>query len=300
MMPGRTRMGLVRFVVPIAAVALCVSACGSAPTRSVMPTGATVPAHSFDQPPTARDVASGRFVRSAELDDGALTVAPASRDLRPSVSEQQASMLFRSDPVAAGSHSGVLLAYGLVSVRAGLGIDVTEAPAWLGLLWGGAVNCPSMASPPSTTTTTLAPQPTPGYRAVIIVDSQHVFDYRSRGSVCGFPASGPSASAASEMVSVPWQLVAVQATRVSIRYQAPSCLSPGNESVSLGGNVKTGQAVLTVEIAMPFDHPSCPESWRQTSTLTAPPQGPGAPPPPVYTHIGHGPTGPIGSFQPTT
>ena len=101
-----------------------------------------------------------------------------------------------------------------------------------------------------------------------------------------------------ETVSVPWELTAIQGSKVTFRYQQPSCLALGSPSISLRGNTKTGQGVLTVEFDMPFDRPTCPEIWREASTVTAIQGGPGAPAPPVFTHIDHGPVGPVGTFQP--
>jgi hypothetical protein len=243
---------------------------------------------------------TGRFVRSAELDDGALVVSPPPGQTSPELSQHQAEVLFGSDPQVMGAFHGALLGYGLVSVEPGLGVDLTDVPAWVGLVWGGVYHCPAMTVPTAPTTTS-APQPTPGYQAVIISDSHDVFDYQSRGSACDSPVRGPSASPASETTSVPWQLVSLQPGTVTFRYQVPSCLaSISPSSTSMGGNAKTGRGVLSVELTLPFNRRSCPTVWRQTSTLFAPPLGPGAPPPPHYTTVAHGPTGPVGAFQPMT
>ncbi|HZT66037.1 MAG TPA: hypothetical protein VFA11_09645 [Acidimicrobiales bacterium] len=226
-------------------------------------------------------------------------MSPAAGSAEPEVSRQEASVLFGSDESIRGSSAGQLLAYGIVSVQPSLEVQASNTPAWLGLVWGGATSCPAMTAPAGPTTTTV-PAPTPGYRAVIIVDPHHVFDYRSRGSSCGSPATGPSASAASEIISVPWQLVALQSSSVTLRYQVPACLAQVQPEPSLGGNSNTGQGTLTIELTLPFNRTSCPNAWRQTNVPFGPPPGPGAPPVPHLNNLSHGPTGPLGSFQPIT
>jgi hypothetical protein len=227
-------------------------------------------------------------------------VAPLPGETSPALSQHEAAVLFGSDPQAMGGYGGALLGYGSVSVKPDLGVDVTATPAWVGLVWGGGYSCPSMTVPTGPTTT-LAPQPTPGYRAVIIIDSQHVFDYQSRGSICDLPVQGPTASTASETISVPWRLVSLQPATVTFDYQVPSCVaSKSPSSTSTGGNASTGQGVLTVELTLPFNRPSCPTVWQQWSTPFAPGMGPGAPPSPHYTTLAHGLTGPVGNFQPIT
>jgi hypothetical protein len=74
-----------------------------------------------------------------------------------------------------------------------------------------------------------------------------------------------------ETISVPWRLVSLQFATVTFGYQVPSCFaSMSPSSISTGGNAITGQGVLTVELTLPFNRPSCPSVWRQMSTPFAP------------------------------
>lgn len=282
----------------LAAVATAgLSACGSAASVSTQAPPAPGRGRPVDQPPSQADVAAGRFVRSAELDDGALVVSPAPGGAVPKISQQTASVLFGSDESIRGSSAGHLLGYGFISVEPSLGAPVNDAAAWVGLVWGGATSCPAMTAPTGSTTTTVPP-PTPGYRAVIIIDPRQVYDYQSRGSSCGGPATGPDANVASEVISVPWQLVSLQMSSVTVRYQVPACLVGVQPEPSLGGNTNTGQGTLTIELILPFSRQSCPDVWRQADVPFGPPRGPGAPPFPRLKNVSHGPTGPLGSLQP--
>ena len=279
----------------IAAAAL--SACGSSPSVSTQAPPPPARGQAVDQPPLQADVVAGRFIRSAELDDGALRVSPASAHAEPKITQQQARVLFGSDESIRGSSAGHLLGYGIISVQPSLGAPANDTAAWVGFVWGGATSCPAMTAPTGPTTTTVPP-PTPGYRAVIIVDPREVYDYQSRGSSCGGPATGPDANAASEVISVPWQLVSLQMSSVTVRYQVPACLVGVQPEPSLGGNTNTGEGTLTIELTLPFNRQSCADVWRQTDIPFGPPPGPGAPPFPHLKNVSHGPTGPLGSLQP--
>lgn len=284
-------------VLGVVVAAVTLSACGSGTVVRTGTPGTTAPAQGVDQPPRPADVGSGRFVHAAELDGGGLKVSPAPGGTHPALGQHEAAVLFGSDSSVYGQRTQHLLGFGVVSVKPGLGVDVRRAPAWLGLVWGGATSCPAMTAPTGSTTSTVEP-PTPGYRAVIIIDSRQVFDYRSRGSACGEPATGPDARAASEILSTPWRLVSLQASAVTVRYRAPACLPQVPPEPSISGSTRTGQASLTIEMILPFDRPSCADLWRQTTVSFAPPLGPGAPPPPHFIHIAHGATGPTGEIQP--
>jgi hypothetical protein len=246
------------------------------------------------EPPSAADIVAGRFVHRGELDDGALAVSPAPATKHPPMNMATAVVLLKSDPLATGSQTGLLLGFGLATIRPGLGVKVDRAAAWVGLMWGGAFSCPAMTIPSGPTTTVAAP-PTPGYRVVIMLNTRKVFDYESRGSACGGPPSGPTAQTATETVSVPWTLISLEDGTVSYRYEVPSCEQQVLPSASTGGDTITGIATLTVELALPFNRPSCPQTWLNSSAAVDPPDGPGAPQP-TYTTVNHGSTGPVGSF----
>jgi hypothetical protein len=192
----------------------------SSATATAVPSAAR-PRLAIAQPPTAADVVAGRFVRRAELDNGAFVVAPAQAGERPPMAAHEAGVLIGSDPTVTGSHGDELLGFGQVSVRSNLGVSLERTPAWVGLVWDGVSSCPLMTIPSGSTTTTSAP-PTPGYRAVVIVQARKVFDYASRGAPCGGPPAGPSAQAASETVSVPWAPFARRSCgEISLQSSAP-------------------------------------------------------------------------------
>lgn len=278
-------------------VALVISACGSGVHKPATALSkATVPAQGPDQPPTSTDVMAGRYTRSAELDDGAFRVSRAPLADTPSVSQHEAAILFGSDAEAKYYPSGNLLGFGLVSVQPGLGVNLSQIPAWVGLASGVSSSCGEQTAS-TDPTTTVAPPPTSGYLAVIMIDSRHVYDYESRTSLCG-GLSPATAKSADELLAVPWQELSLTSSEDTVRYQAPSCVPKAFSGAWLGGEpVSNGQDTLTVVIKIPFDVPSCAPIWQTFNMPIAEPQ-PSGPPFPHYTSITPGSTGPVGGFQP--
>jgi hypothetical protein len=261
------------------------SSTGPAPT-------AAPPAH--PGPPVPGDVSGGRFTHPAALDDGGLVVTPLPATEQPPLGESTAQVLFGSDTLIRGTpHRGQIFGFGLVTVRSTLTPGLSATPAWVGAAWGGGVSC--LNSTPSTTAPSSSGgvMPTPGYTAVIILGTgTKVLNYTSRTSVCGYPPTGPSVTAASQIVSIPWQLVSFTSSTVSYRYQLPACLPVSAlPDVSIDGTLG-GAATLMLEVAVPYDLGACPQLWRTGSAALGPPPGPGAPQP-HYTQIDHGPIGPV-------
>lgn len=256
----------------------------------------------LNQPPTRTDVVDGKWVSPAELDNGAFEVSPFAGG-HPAINAKKAAVLFGSDSsVAGGSSTAPIFGFGLVSLQPGLGARLHRTPAWVGVVRRTAYLCPME---PVSVTTTPDRLPTPGYTAVIIVGTHKVFDYQSRTSICDEPATGPSVEPASETISVPWRLVSLAGGTVTYRYRVPSC-DRQSPNISIRGNANTGQDSLTLLLTLPFDRPSCPQTWVTGSTRIGPPPGPGAPTTGPVATITHGPTGPVGRSeaqspaQPTT
>lgn len=246
-------------------------------------------------PPQADDVVAGRFVRSAGLDNGELVISPAPAADQPAIDLGSASTLFRSNG-AVTSSAPVVLGFGLVSVdpavNAGHGTAPLRAtPAWIGVVHSaGIYSCPAIVA--TTSVPAGPPPPTPNYTAVIIPAAPApIVSYRSRSQVCDEPPTGPTLSATPQVVSAPWQEVGLVAGQLTLRYQAPSCVADPELGVSAGGNVRTGDDTVTVELAIPYGT-TCPLTWR-TDTVSLAPDAPGAPPQPTTYQLSHGPTGPV-------
>jgi hypothetical protein len=246
-------------------------------------------------PPTPAAVDGGRFVAPVELDDGTLLVEPPTADEQPTISEAQAATEIWASSAFTGYHQG-FLAYGVVTITMSApGVPtVTSLPAWVGFAMGNAASCPAMTAP-TRPTTTEQPAPTPGYSAVVIGAGSGVpaVAYRARGALCGAPPTGPTVSAASEVLSVPWVATGplVPNSPAVLQVTLPSC-------GALNGYEAEGSPssfTITVPAVVPDDRSTCQGTKTGTVTVQigAPPGARGLPPMSSTAAITHGVLGPL-------
>lgn len=252
--------------------------------------------------PATGDVSAGRFTRTVILDGGALTIRPGPPTLQPQIPRAQADVVVGSDSQAYMRGWNGAVGFAEVSISPKLASGVKDTPAWVAVIKQQAPFCPNMASSSTPAATAPAQNWSPGYLAVIVEgNGTKVLDYHSRSQVCGFPAKGPSVSDATQLVSIPWQLVSLQGQTLTFRYQKPACdpytVSTSGPSLSVGGNAKTGQWSLEAFIEAPYtitynDLINCGGPWATATTRIGPIPGGGTPTPPVNV-VTHAPTGPV-------
>ena len=210
--------------------------------------------------------------------------------------------MFAATSAVQGSHAQAILGYGLVTLSGstlpGGTSPLDRRGAWVGITWGGATSCPAATVPPGGSSSSRA-----SYRQIftaVVIYGQGgdgAIVYTSRGTPCGGPPTGPTVTAAREVLSVPWQQTTpLHNGSVRVTYRAPSCATLF--STASGGNMGTGKFTLTVEVTVPFDHASCRTTTDTTSIRLFPsPAPPGAPAVPSHPTLGHGPTGPVSVLE---
>lgn len=226
-------------------------------------------------------VRDGRFVVPVGLDAGALMVDPAPANVTPDLfTQQQAEARIWASPTVAGSRSGAVMGFGLVTVNVRLGDDNVlgvspggpkqkRIPAWVGFAWGGVTPCPSPLAGSPGVTPPVTPPPTSGYDAVVIPTDSTVsaFTYTARTSNCGEPPTGPRITQARYVVSVPWASDGkVKNGRVTISYTPPVC---GVEESKEAGGDSSG---FTISVfyslpTHPVPVPPCPSPAPKTETV---------------------------------
>ncbi|MDE3202853.1 MAG: hypothetical protein KGQ66_01375 [Acidobacteriota bacterium] len=255
--------------------------------------------------PATGDVSAGKFTRTVTLDDGAVTITPAPPNLQPQIPQTQAQVLVGSDSQVYMRGWTGAIGFAEVSINPKLASEVNHTPAWVAVIKQEAPFCPNTVSPSTPATTAPTPSWPPGYLAVIVTgNGTKVLDYHSRSQVCDFPAKGPSVSDATQLVSIPWQLVSLQGQTLTFRYHKPACdpyaAGMSRPSLYVGGNAKTGQWSLETFVEAPYtltyhDLLNCGGSWATATTRIGPiPGAPGAPMPAVNV-VNHAPTGPVGA-----
>ena len=255
--------------------------------------------------PATGDVSAGKFTRTVVLDDGALTITPAPPTVQPQIPQTQAQVLAGSDSQVYMRGWNGTVGFAEVSINPKLVSGVNHTAAWVAVIKQEAPFCPNTASPSTPATTVPTQSWPPGYMAVIVAgDGTKVLDYHSRSQVCDFPAKGPSVSDATQLVSIPWQLVSLKGQTLIFRYHKPTCdpyaAGTSGASLSVGGNAKTGQWSLEAFIEAPYtltyhDLLNCGGPWATATTRIGPiPGAPGAPTPAVNI-VNHAPTGPVGA-----
>ncbi len=286
--------------VALGAAALGLAACGSpgAGVAHVVSPAVSAPG------PSPSAVAGGRYTTIVEM--SGLQVSPPATSTASEhlgLTWSQAAALFAATSAVQGSHAQAILGYGLVTVSGSTLLAGTprlvRRAAWVGITWGGITSCPAATVPPR------SPSPsTASYRQIftaVVIYGQGgagAIVYRSRGTPpCGGPMTGPSITAARDVVSVPWQqTTSLHGGSVRVSYQAPSCATLFSTAAS--GNTGTGKLTLTVELTVPFDHASCRTTTDTTSIRLFPsPAPPGAPAVPSHPTLGHGPTGPVSVLE---
>jgi hypothetical protein len=178
-------------------------------------------------------------------------------------------------------------------------------PAWVGILATNTADyqCPNAAVRPTSATTLPGTSSPLEYQAAVIEGSgTQVLNYTSRASVCSSPPTGPSVTNGVQVVSIPWQLIALHGQTITFRYQDPTC-DPytGLYTMGLSNDTKTGQGNLAIWIQAPYsltytDLVQCGGPWTTTSADFGVETGtPGAPPPPTPKNVTHDLIGPIGA-----
>jgi len=245
-------------------------------------------------------VLNGRYVKTVTLDDGALTVVPAPRSLRPTRSHAAMETKIWATSQLEGGFRSQDLGFGLVSIRrTAPGVpEVKDLPAWIGFASndGVSTSCPAMrADPTSPRATSPSAPPSSGEAAVIIGDrSSDVAEvYTARTVVCEESVKA-RVQLASEALSVPWiQLAPLSNGTVDIRAGLPACSS--DLGLSVGG---TWQArVITVLTSRTDDVAalSCVAATSITKSVALLPGTIDGTPPVLTaetTQVLHGPTGP--------
>ncbi len=286
--------------VALGAAALGLAACGS-PGAGVV--HVTSPAVSWTAPsPSA--VAGGRYTTIVEM--SGLQVSPPATSTSSEhlgLTWSQAAVLFAATSAVQGSHAQAILGYGLVTVS-GSTLPAGTPPldrraAWVGITWGGITSCPAATVPERGSSSSTA-----SYRQIftaVVIYGQGgagAIVYRSRGTPpCGGPMTGPSTTAAREVVSVPWQhTTSLYDGSVRVSYQAPSCATLFSTAAS--GKIGTDKLTLVVELTVPFDHASCRTTTDTTSIRLFPsPRTPGAPAVSSHPTLAHGPTGSVAVLE---
>ncbi len=286
--------------VALGAAALGLAACGPAGAGVAYVTSPAVSASS----PSASAVAGGRYTKIVAM--SGLQVSPPTTSATSEhlgLTWAQAATAFAATSAVQGSHAQAILGYGLVTLSGstlpGGTSPLDRRGAWVGITWGETTSCPAAAVPPAGSSTSRASYHQI-FTAVVIYGQggDGAIVYTSRGTPsCGGPQTGPTVTAAREVLSMPWQQTTpLHNGSVRVSYQAPSCATLFSTASS--GNMGVGKYILTVEATEPFDHASCPTTTHTTSIRLFPsPVPPGAPAVPSHTTLGHGPTGPVSVLQ---
>ena len=248
-------------------------------------------------------IVDGRVVRPILVDDGTLTVEPASSRVSPAVTLEQAEQIAKAaQTYSSGPIDAFNIGFGIVDLSTSVSNGLpaySGRPAWVAL-WGPqsevGVSCPAVGSDSSPLTPTVQ---------VVLIDSQtggDVLQYRSNGnSPCGGPLIGPSVGRALENISIPW--TALGETSISqeqlrrlfppspnlpqnavswtIRYTLPPCASEPATGVF---DSSTDHPILYIEAQLPI---SPPPSCSPAKTVTQD-WGPETTP---INKVGHAPTG---------
>ena len=284
----------------LGAAALGLAACGSA--GAVVGGDPSAPGSATS--PTSTAVASGRYIQIVSM--SGLQVAPPAAGTtgkRLGLNWAKAAALFAATSAVQGSRAHAILGYGLVTLTGSL-LPASTPPldrrgAWVGITWGGVTHCPAETVPPKGSSSSRA-----SYRQIftaVVIYGQGgdgAIVYTSRGTPpCGGQMTGPTVTAAREVLSVPWQqTTSLHNGSVRVAYQAPSCATLF--STAGNGNMRTGKFTLTVEVTVPFDHTSCRTTTDTTSIRLFPsPAPPGAPAVPSHPTLGRGPTGPVSVLE---
>jgi hypothetical protein len=225
------------------------------------------------------------------------SVQPPTANDRPTISENDAATEIWASSVFTGYHQ-VEMGFGIATVALPVaGVPtVTELPAWVGFAMANAISCPSGTVPTGPTTTVQAP-PTPGYAAVILgaATGRPGVAYVSRGAMCSGPPTGPTVSAAREVVSVPWAATGPESGgQIAVLASVPTC---GTLAGAEGGGNSTSMT-WTVTAVVPDAQLGCTGTRSVEWTLgVSLPNLPGVPTT-VATPFGHGPLGPVQQAHP--
>jgi hypothetical protein len=256
--------------------------------------------------PSAAAVRDHRYVRAVTLDAGRLSVVPAPSDEQPtfSMATARAALTSSANPSLQGLHSGSVFGFGLVSIDSSTPGDTTvvrRLPAWVGFAWGGASSCPAESA--TSTTSPASIPPSSGYTAAVVgaATGTPALVYTAAGSTCGSAPTGPTVSAATETLSVPWTPTGpVRHGKLTVSYTAPSCATLAKAGGQ--GNLRSGTFTLTVDVAVPFDRARCAGRAEHTTTVQLLPTHlpPGSPTPPTAgISLRHGTLGPAPQLQTT-
>ncbi|MHB1712570.1 MAG: hypothetical protein ACYCV7_14430 [Acidimicrobiales bacterium] len=285
----------------LAAAALVLAGCGSAGehvVHVVAPPG-SAPA------PAPSAVGGGRYVEIVSM--SGLEVAPpaaGSAAKHLGLTWGQAAALFESTSAVQGSHAHAILGYGLVTL-AGSSLPAGTPPldrrrAWVGITWGGATNCPAGGARPGRSSTSNG-SPRQSFTAVVIYGEggDGAIVYTSRGTPpCGGPPTEPTATAAKEVLAVPWRQVGqMHNGAVTVSYSSPACAMLFSTSAS--GDTHGGAFTLTVEVAVPLDRSGCKATADRATTVRLFPAStvPGAPAFSKQVKLAHGSIGPVAVLE---
>ena len=241
--------------------------------------------------PTDAAVSNGRFVAPVDLDEGQFRVDVPSADLNPSTPLAGSTETIWASPTVSGVWSHSILGFGVVSsdaASAQLGWRISSVPAWIGIAWDGAVNCPVHLG--SFDANSL---PSSGYSAVVLPMDQDIpaFTYVSKSSICGQPPTGPRASVAEEVVSIEWKAIDLSGTRLTIEYTPPACASDAR--LISGGSAAAEMVAVDVTVPLKPDVSGCPTPTQESRTLDLGP----ASKPSSTSSIDHASLGPTRQLQ---
>ena len=145
----------------------------------------------------------GRFIQSFTLDNGAMTVRPAPKSMKPTRTESQAATeIWATSRVVSTQRRFVGFGLATITIKV-KGVPVVKSlPAWIGVTYSNeAQSCTAMSGPPKK----LTPPHSDGYAAVILGDrrASPAVVYTAGADVCNRyrPASVQDAL---EIWSVPW------------------------------------------------------------------------------------------------
>jgi hypothetical protein len=290
--------GNVRLIRVLVASGLMLTACtrsnapspvppqGSTPKEAAAQTGGTTgsPPMRSAPLPSKDSVVNGRFTTSVALDDGRLTVDPAPVDAEPVFSRSTAAEEIWASPSLQGSYPGRVFGFGLVTISPSMGqlTPPPKTPAWIGFAWGGAYRFCSLIVSPSA----VPPLASNGYKAVIVgaKDGYPALAYSARSSICDAPATGPRLASATHIVSIDWQSLGIQGSRLNIRYRLPGC----GRLFSLQAAGTPNAETIEVDAEVPDVPMPCPfTGWVRTSMQLA-----------SGSNVLHAPTGTVRMIQP--
>jgi hypothetical protein len=302
-----------RAAAALCTLALTVAGCGSQRAVTVGPP-ATAPSTTSTTlrvnlgpagPPSRHAVAGGRYIHPVVVTG--LRISPPAPGSTLGLGWARARALFEAVTDISGIHQYAILGAATVTLT-GIrlphnGRPLRDRPAWVGIAWGGIVNCPAMPVPGKGAPTTTPTPYQPTYTAVVIYGDggSSAIVYTGRGSpACGGALEGPTVATAMETVSVAWTQVGPPSKgSVPMDYRAPSCATVS--STGGGGNVRTGRITLTIDLAVPFDHTGCgPATTHRLRYQYVTPHMPSGVPTFHDPTFLHGPTGLVRALQRTS